>query len=250
LEIFPNDNLQNEFDKYCVYNLITRFLHRQRIDKIYPLINDRGEGLNLDAGCSSGVYAMKMGEDTVGLDISEDGLIVANRWAKERGIKKINFIQADIENLPFKSKKFNFVVSSEVIEHLEHPMKGLLELKRIMKSGGTLIVSVPNSLSLLQKWNELKVKFKIKALENNSSIKEDHPHGEWPVSFTVKMIRKVNLKIEKIKSTYINPLLFFFLRLYKIEFLVKFSDKIDKILGNIPFIKYLGAFIIIKCRKK
>jgi ubiquinone/menaquinone biosynthesis C-methylase UbiE len=50
---------------------------------------------------------------------------------------------ADVYELPFKENTFHLVIMAEVLEHLSEPQKALKEILRILKSGGTLIISVP-----------------------------------------------------------------------------------------------------------
>jgi ubiquinone/menaquinone biosynthesis C-methylase UbiE len=50
--------------------------------------------------------------------------------------------------LPFKDNAFDLVVSVETIEHLDSPYLFLRELIRVLKRGGTLLVTTPNTHSL------------------------------------------------------------------------------------------------------
>ncbi len=56
---------------------------------------------------------------------------------------------ADLNNglLGIRSDAFDLVVAAEVIEHLENPRGVARELYRILKSGGTLILTTPNNES-------------------------------------------------------------------------------------------------------
>ena len=45
------------------------------------------------------------------------------------------FIKADVENLPFKDKVFDFVYCSHLLEHVENPVKAINEITRVGKSG-------------------------------------------------------------------------------------------------------------------
>lgn len=56
--------------------------------------------------------------------------------------KKI-FIEADVENLPFKDKVFDFVFCSHLLEHVKNPDKAISELTRVAKSG---YIEVPNAI--------------------------------------------------------------------------------------------------------
>jgi ubiquinone/menaquinone biosynthesis C-methylase UbiE len=51
---------------------------------------------------------------------------------------------SDIFNLPYKDKVFDKMVASEVLEHLEDPVKALTEIYRVLKPGGLAVISVPN----------------------------------------------------------------------------------------------------------
>jgi 2-polyprenyl-3-methyl-5-hydroxy-6-metoxy-1,4-benzoquinol methylase len=45
-------------------------------------------------------------------------------------------------------KRYDYIIFGETIEHLPNPGAGLLNIKRLLKKGGTLIGSTPNDLSL------------------------------------------------------------------------------------------------------
>jgi ubiquinone/menaquinone biosynthesis C-methylase UbiE len=48
-----------------------------------------------------------------------------------------------VKNIPFQDASVDMVVSSEVLEHLDHPYHYLREIYRVMKSGGYLSLSTP-----------------------------------------------------------------------------------------------------------
>jgi 2-polyprenyl-3-methyl-5-hydroxy-6-metoxy-1,4-benzoquinol methylase len=51
-------------------------------------------------------------------------------------------------SLPFKTGTFNAVIASELLEHLNEPWKFFFEVARILKPGGVLILTTPNSENL------------------------------------------------------------------------------------------------------
>lgn len=57
--------------------------------------------------------------------------------------KRKIFIQANVENLPFKDKVFDFVFCSHLLEHVENPDKAIKELTRVAKRG---YIEVPNAI--------------------------------------------------------------------------------------------------------
>jgi 2-polyprenyl-3-methyl-5-hydroxy-6-metoxy-1,4-benzoquinol methylase len=55
------------------------------------------------------------------------------------------------ERLPFDDASFDGVLALEIIEHLEAPRAFVRELARVVKPGGTVVISTPNITSLRSK---------------------------------------------------------------------------------------------------
>jgi len=96
----------------------------------------------LDIGCAEGFitsYLSQLQAQVVGIDIDQNLKIAKNK------VKNAEFIQASITHLPFKDGSFEAATLLEILEHLPNAAisKGIAEVNRVLKSGGTLIVSVP-----------------------------------------------------------------------------------------------------------
>ena len=94
----------------------------------------------LDAGCGPcdlAASAASRGALAVGTDLS-DAMVTL---ARERH-PKIDFRQADAEQLPFPDGSFDAVVSNLLIPHLPRPEAGIVELSRVVKPGGRLAASM------------------------------------------------------------------------------------------------------------
>lgn len=64
--------------------------------------------------------------------------------AKSEFINKLNNpIMASAEDLPFRSKMFDYIQCRAVIEHLNNPIKALLDIKRIMKDKADAYFIIP-----------------------------------------------------------------------------------------------------------
>lgn len=94
-------------------------------------------GRTLDVGCSDGAFLSLFGEsnDVIGIDVSKGRLEIAKTFGK--------VICASVEYLPFNSETFSSVVALEIIEHVEQKEQALSEMVRVLKRGGTLIISFP-----------------------------------------------------------------------------------------------------------
>jgi ubiquinone/menaquinone biosynthesis C-methylase UbiE len=101
--------------------------------------------LILEAGCGVGaqtkiIAPTNPGSKFISIDISRESVAQAEELIKDLGIKNVEFRQADIFNLPFENNHFDHVFVCFVLEHLSHPVEALLELKRVLKPGGTIMV--------------------------------------------------------------------------------------------------------------
>lgn len=100
----------------------------------------------LDAACGEGYGSSllaRYAETVFGVDI--DGTAVENALAKY-GNENLSFIKGSIAKLPFGDSFFDVVVSFETIEHVDGATQQLflMEVKRVLKPGGILIMSTPN----------------------------------------------------------------------------------------------------------
>ena len=106
----------------------------------------------LDLGCSQGVASLLVargGRAVVGVD-REPGAIEAARErlrAESEAIQaRVEFLVAEASDLPFGRRSFDTVLLGEVLEHQVLPDEMLAAADRVLKPGGTLIVTVPYGL--------------------------------------------------------------------------------------------------------
>ncbi|WP_246556024.1 class I SAM-dependent methyltransferase [Desulfonema magnum] len=97
----------------------------------------------LDIGTGTGqfaVYLARSGFDVTGIDISEEMISLARRHAMAHQLD-IDFRTGDAEQPDFEDNTFDVVVSRNMLWTLPRPDKAIREWRRIMKPGGTLVVS-------------------------------------------------------------------------------------------------------------
>ncbi len=101
--------------------------------------------LVLEAGCGIGAQTVLLAKNSpdarfICMDISKDSLERARRAAEENNLTNVIFEQADIFNLPFDEESLDHIFVCFVLEHLNEPLKALLNLKKILKTGGSITV--------------------------------------------------------------------------------------------------------------
>jgi 2-polyprenyl-3-methyl-5-hydroxy-6-metoxy-1,4-benzoquinol methylase len=98
----------------------------------------------LDVGCGTGLNARHlaaMGHLVVGTDVSS----VAIERFKQSGFDGFVCDMEKGAGLALPDASFDLVFASEVIEHIADTATFLAELNRLVRPGGTLILSTPNS---------------------------------------------------------------------------------------------------------
>jgi SAM-dependent methyltransferase len=98
----------------------------------------------LDFGCGDGSHASSFLLSNecsyVGVDVSATAVAMCRR----KGLEATEY--SPEAPLPFGGDSFNSVLSFEVFEHLFDPQEALKDIRRVLRSGGYLIGSVPNSV--------------------------------------------------------------------------------------------------------
>lgn len=102
-------------------------------------IDSRG----LDAGCGEGhllsyLFDHHLVNDMVAIDLDQRKLDYA-----QRHYPFCSYQRGNIQKLEFDDNTFDFVLSTEVFEHLPDPAKALEELERVAKPAAHVIISVP-----------------------------------------------------------------------------------------------------------
>lgn len=96
----------------------------------------------LDIGCNEGELTKIISKKNkvIGMELSEGAV----KKAKTKGLE---VIKGDVYKIPFKDNYFDLVHFSEVIEHILDTDKALMEIHRVLKPKGRLIMTTPNFCS-------------------------------------------------------------------------------------------------------
>jgi ubiquinone/menaquinone biosynthesis C-methylase UbiE len=101
-----------------------------------------------DVGCGCGDYLVSLarqGNECYGIDpLIKVSLNSAQRKAKEEDVD-IHLCCGVGENIPFKDEAFDVILSISTLQHVANQIKYLLEVRRVLKMHGYLLVSVPHS---------------------------------------------------------------------------------------------------------
>ena len=221
IELFYN-NFADEFDrKMNKYDL------QRRLDIVFnELLPHAIAGKRLlDAGCGTGHFSKIA---------SEKGAIVTSMDIGERLLEKVaekcdtERVVGSILNIRFDDNYFDFVISSEVIEHTENPYRAIKEFYRVLKPGGILALTVPNRF---WKWSCI--------LANTLKIRPYEGMENWAGFFGLKTeLKSVGFTILKYRGFHILP--------FQLNFLHRFLLLMDN-LGSVMGLIYIN--IAASCQK-
>jgi 2-polyprenyl-3-methyl-5-hydroxy-6-metoxy-1,4-benzoquinol methylase len=152
---------QPALDTICLENFgkhhfeITLLLDLQRKSGDHAQILDAGGGMGVNLLC-----LRKLCNPNVALSLVDqfEEYVPGNRMGPQsNGLNRmqeagVSILHHDIwkePQLPYEPESFNVITILDVIEHLPgHPFRILAEIRRLLKKGGTLLLSGPNAVSL------------------------------------------------------------------------------------------------------
>lgn len=116
---------------------------RQRVvRKLHSVLSDP-EKIVLDVACGTGdltlALAFEAKAHVIGTDFCRPMLSIANAKGESK-FAETPFVEADALSLPFADECFDAVTIAFGLRNLSSVDQGLLELRRVLKSGGQLVI--------------------------------------------------------------------------------------------------------------
>jgi SAM-dependent methyltransferase len=122
--------------------------HEAIHDTVVAILKDLPRGALLDVPAGEGALAARLIDD--GFDVR-----CCDLYPEIFRLEGVAVHQGNLDaELPFGDRSFDYVTCLEGLEHIENPQQAMREFARVLKSGGHLIVSVPNILNIEErlKW--------------------------------------------------------------------------------------------------
>jgi SAM-dependent methyltransferase len=126
----------------------------------------------LDAGCGTGRNLVEFGElgRAEGVDASEEAV----EFCRRRGLDGV--LRAPLDALPHDDGRFELILATDVIEHLDDDRRALAELRRVAAPGARLVLTVP-AYSWL--WSEHDVSMHHRRRYTLSRLQERTAAAGW-----------------------------------------------------------------------
>jgi len=249
-----NKQWQGSFPK----DLNMLFTHRLFVEGL-PIVKknfEKSDRLILEVGAGTGRYSIALAAQFTEAritctDILDSSIEIARKLQKHTGVENVVIEKADLFSLDYPDYYFDAVFSDGVIEHFKPSTKrswqeALKEMTRVTKSGGKVIVTVPNLLNFPHTFYKMSLKL----------LRKKYEYG-FEKSFLVRDFKKISselgLKFESSDGYYVGYGLYRHKNKYKIfKFAGKILNRLAKILDiftNRFFSKTFGFMIVVQMRK-
>ncbi len=145
---------QLQIQKYNIkwYYKKNRFALLNRLSIVNQIILKISSKLILDIGTGDGEIPIRLQSSgniqglIVGIDISKELIKVALKVAKKMGFtNQIQYLIADLENLPFREGIFDALTCTAVLEHAFDLNCAISEMARVTQKEKYVIITIPNS---------------------------------------------------------------------------------------------------------
>lgn len=160
--------VRNQFDKQATaFNDWPVTQNEKILSSLYYVFGIDGDDRLLEFACGTGafaVYAARKTKFVQGVDISEKMIQIAVESSKRNNLKNVEFMNCDVEKVPFESEGFECVVSKSAFHHMKNYDKVFKEMKRCCKKGGRVCIediSQNDDLKLNDYFEQLELKIDI-----------------------------------------------------------------------------------------
>ena len=157
----------------------------------------------LDVGCGEGdisFHLARLNYRIVATDSDKDAIKYCKNISK---FKNLKFVLSDAENMSSK-EKFDVIICSEVLEHVNNPEKLVYKLSRILNQNGLMIITIPNGYGPFEIFYNTPVTFILRRIDKMRGI--ERPGFYHCQHFTLNEIKIIlennNLKITDKENAY------------------------------------------------
>lgn len=154
----------------------TALAHEAIHETVENILHDAPRGRLLDVPAGEGALAVRLRR--LGYNVS-----CCDLYPEIFKLDGVEIRSGNMDSrLPYDDESFDHIVCVEGLEHVQNPTNAISEFSRLIKRGGTLIVSVPNIMNIEErfKWliNGYTSHFKPISAEVWTEISRAHPRME------------------------------------------------------------------------
>ena len=221
--------------------------------RVYPeffTLPERSSVVNL--GCGRGPQVVVYGDqfsEMIGVDINADRVSRTIEVAEGLGIDGYRAIVGDVEDTGLEAEQADVVLAIDIIEHVRSPKNLVAECRRLLKPGGSLLITYP---TMHDKYLDNPVanfgrRLMGRKVHHHSSDEWDPDEhgqamgiGEW-----IELTETAGFALADSRATTLFPP-FHALGVPRFWFKSNFVHAVDSKIAAVPFVKNFGQALL--CR--
>lgn len=135
-----SDAFTKQADAYAANTTVS---DPQRVNRLVKIADPSPDASVLEVATGPGYVTLGFAsgcKEVVGVDLTREPLLIAERNRRERGVTNAQFLRGDADYLPIVDEGFDIVVCRFAFHHLKDPGEALLEMVRVCDPDGTIVV--------------------------------------------------------------------------------------------------------------
>jgi SAM-dependent methyltransferase len=231
---------QDYYDRFAEnYEAERHHGYHKLIDELeLELIRRYGEGRDVfEAGCGTGLLlreAATFARSATGLDLSR-GMLGP---ARARGLR---VVQGSLTHVPLPSASVDLVYSMKVLAHVPPIADAIVELARIVRPGGHLLLEFYNPWSLRYLAKRVGGPGQIAANTNESDVFTRYDTAAQARAYLPPELEVVGVRGVRV----VTPTS----KVFALPPLGRFFSWAERAACDAPFLRHLGGFLIVIARK-
>lgn len=193
----------------------------------------------LDIGGGSGFYAQELSGVDRKILLTDLSYNILCRSDSSNPLR----VCCDASHLPFHGNAFDKILFTEVLEHLPDGERALVETKRVLRHGGTIVVTTPS------RWSPMNLAYRLKRRIRRYEFNE-HLH-EYRIAEFRNLLSK-HFELESFTfANYLVPYPFdnLFIQSGSARGIITLA-RIEKAMSRTPVLRSLGWTMIARCSNK
>ncbi len=215
------------------YDVFTPASNARLIETIIRLGRIERGARVADLGCGSGVFTdllQRHGCDCTGLDLSPKLIEIAR--AK---FPAVEFVEGDVEQLPFADASFDVVLLSGLVHHLPDPARCAAEVFRVLRRGGRFVAFDPNRM------NPFMWAYRDRSSPFYSSVGVTENERPVLAREIAAVFRTTGFRVD---TEYLSDLRYRYVASSRVRWLLPVYNAIDSALFAPPFMKPFRSFVL------
>lgn len=166
---------------------ISAMYHARRQAAALRLLRPAADQTVLDAGCGNGSLAARLAplvHEAHAVDIAANALD-----PRFTSIANLRFRPMNVEAMEFPDARFDGIVCVETLEHMLHPLRALQEFHRVLKPGGSAVITYPTINRTI-----------VKQLGLGRPVSISEHLNEWSYAELRAVVRDTGFTVEEVEG--------------------------------------------------